>query len=352
MNELESQNNLIRTRYQEFPIHVREHMDMAENITVNIAPMDYPNMEVQKVKNCLKKLRNNKAPGPDKLKTEIYKVIGKNETCITVLTECLKNELEHEDKTTEWKYSKTNMIPKVKMPTSQELRPIALTNTSYKIFMSLIGENTEEHVKTKKERKENQAAFTEGGRIEDNLLILRYCIENSYKNRKALIIISIDFKKAFDSIKRGKMIEVLMKYKIHPKVIDAVASLYKEDKTKINIYDTEEEFSITSGIRQGCTGSTTIFKLITYTIIEELEKKGYGYKDEKFTLCSLFFADDGLILAHSVEDAVHNINILRNISYECGLEINAEKSSIIIHNMKNQPNEIEGQYKISRHNDR
>ena len=53
-------------------------------------------------------------------------------------------------------------------------------------------------------------------------------------------------------------IEVMKDYKIHPKVIDATAEIYEGDTTKINIgYDLETELDITSGIKQGCTGSTT-----------------------------------------------------------------------------------------------
>ena len=67
-------------------------------------------------------------------------------------------------------------------------------------------------------------------------------------------------------------------YKMHPKVIDATAEIYEGDTTKTNIgYDLETELDITSGIKQGCTGSTTIFKLITYTIIDKIEREGKGF---------------------------------------------------------------------------
>ena len=49
---------------------------------------------------------------------------------------------------------------------------------------------------------------------------------------------------------------------------------------------------VASGIRQGCTISSVLLKLITYMIMNELDQKGHGYKDEKlFALKSLFFAD-------------------------------------------------------------
>ena len=131
-------------------------------------------------------------------------------------------------------------------------------------------------------------------------------------------------------------------YKIHPKVIDATAEIYEGDTTKINIgYDLETELDITSGIKQGCTESTTIFKLITYKIIFKIEREGKGFEN-LIKLRALFFADDGLVIATNIEEAKGNINILVKICKECGLEINKEKSNILIFNMVDKPEEIEG----------
>ena len=46
-----------------------------------------------------------------------------------------------------------------------------------------------------------------------------------------------------------------------------------EDSIKIQLEKNEEiEIEVTSGIRQGCTASTALFKLITYKVIEEMRK--------------------------------------------------------------------------------
>ena len=49
---------------------------------------------------------------------------------------------------------------------------------------------------------EVQTGFTKNKRISDNLLVLDYCVIESFKRKKTLYLISIDFQKAFDSIKR------------------------------------------------------------------------------------------------------------------------------------------------------
>lgn len=100
---------------------------------------------------------------------------------------------------------------------------------------------------------------------------MQYCIEDSYQRKTPLIVTSIDFSKAFDSVNRGKMIEALMHYKVHPKIIEIIVNIYCGDKTKVMMGHTENEMGITCGIRQGCTGSAILFELVTYMIINRLE---------------------------------------------------------------------------------
>ena len=101
-----------------------------------------------------------------------------------------------------WKISKTVMILKTKQPEPKDHRPIALTNVGYKIFMSLVKDKIVEHIMQAEEQSEFQSGFTGDRRLEDNLFILRYCIEGSYKRGKPLFVMAIDFAKAFDSVNR------------------------------------------------------------------------------------------------------------------------------------------------------
>ena len=76
------------------------------------------------------------------------------------------------------------MLPKVNKPQARQLRPIALTDVSYKIFMTLIKNTIEKHIKDNDLGKETQSGFTEGGRTENNMFILKYCIEKSKEMKK------------------------------------------------------------------------------------------------------------------------------------------------------------------------
>ena len=71
-------------------------------------------------------------------------------------------------------------------------------------------------------------------------------------------------------------------------------------------------------------------------IMAELDRRGKGYNDEHISLKSLFFADDALMISHSLNDAKYNLDIITQIKRAYGLEINSEKSCVIIFNVKEQ----------------
>lgn len=64
------------------------------------------------------------------------------------------------------------MIPMTSKPTP-DLRPITLTNISYKLILSLIGQDMDEHIINSDENKGTQAGFSRGDRVRD-ILLLQY----------------------------------------------------------------------------------------------------------------------------------------------------------------------------------
>ena len=190
---------------------------------------------------------------------------------------------------------------------------------------------------------ELQAAYAEGRRATDNLFILKYCVFKSFYMKQMLVVIAIDFKKAFDSIRRETIIQVMMKYKIHPNLIDFIAKIYTNDKTCMYINSEYVcDINITNGIKQGCNGSTVLFLMITYIILEKLQASGSNFRCNICTIAAIFFADDGLLMAQSMEEARESITLLIEVARECGLELNKEKSNILIFNSNENIQSIEG----------
>ena len=150
-----------------------------------------------------------------------------------------------------------------------------------------------------------------GGRTDYNHFILQYLVDRSSKIKrvyyKNLVVIAIDFKKAFNSIDSGKLVEALVKFKIHPELIELMVKVYSGDKTIIKLGGMEAEIEVSSGIRQGCTGSTFFFKIVTFIILERLEEMGVMFKIDDIEISSLWFCDDTTMIANSIEAASKNL---------------------------------------------
>ena len=124
-----------------------------------------------------------------------------------------------------------------------------------------------------------QAGFTGGRRLEENLFI-RYCIEETYRLGRELVVVSIDLEKAFDSVERVALVRALKYYRCDPRLIEVVMDIYRGDTTEIWINgkvvgDTE----VTRGIRQGCTASPQLFVMVNMVINSIVEGK-LGYRAE------------------------------------------------------------------------
>ena len=122
--------------------------------------------------------------------------------------------------------------------------------------------------------------------MERCLYTLTYVTNRTYdstkKRHKTLYFAMIDFKKAYDSVDRRKLIEVLAKYNVNTKVIEMIVQMYANNKTIITLGKLQETIDVTCGIRQGCSISTLLFKMVTFCIIEELEEKGVKYEVDKY----------------------------------------------------------------------
>ena len=112
------------------------------------------------------------------------------------------------------------------LSSTENYRGISLSATSAKIVNKLILNRIrsvlDQHLRN------NQNGFRPGRSTATYILALRRLIEEvKSKNLKAVIVF-IDFRKAFDSVHRVKMLKILKAYGIPDRLISAIGSCMKE----------------------------------------------------------------------------------------------------------------------------
>ena len=112
-----------------------------------------------------------------------------------------------------------------------------------------------------------------------------------------------------------------------------------------NLRKMQETIEVTCGIRQGCSISTLLFKMVTFCIIEELEEQGTMYEIDRYKGNSLWLADDTTVIVNSIESLKTNMEIQKTSTKKFGLEINENKSKVMQVRGTEKPKEI-GNFKV------
>ena len=99
--------------------------------------------------------------------------------------------------------------------------------------------------------RKNQNGFWRNWSPTSQILTIRHILEVCAKNLEATLLF-VDFSKAFDSIHREKMEQILLAYGFLKETVAAIVMLYKNPKVKVCSLDGDTDFfDIVTGVLQG-----------------------------------------------------------------------------------------------------
>ena len=187
----------------------------------------------------------------------------------------------------------------------------------------------------------NQNGFRQKRTTVGQILALRRLLEGVKDKNLSCIMTFIDFRKAFDSIHRGKLMNILRAYGIPEKIVSAIAATYSETQAKVRTPDGDtESFQILAGVLQGDTLAPFLFIIaldyaLRSAISGQEEKMGFTLTKKASRripakmLTDLDFADDISLLSDTVEKAS---KLLTEVERQCnriGLFVNAKKTKVM-----------------------
>ena len=173
-----------------------------------------------------------------------------------------------------------------------------------------------------------QAAYRRGRGTSEQIYILRNILEQSMEWQAPLYVSFIDFKKAFDSIIREKLWDILRQYGIPSVYVDIIRKLYDGSSScVIENGRTTDWFKVQTGVRQGCVMSGFLFIIVVDWIMRNTNNKKRGIR-WKFmsTLEDLDYADDLALISSKHSDMQEKTRRLHVVTEYTGLKINVDKT--------------------------
>ena len=148
----------------------------------------------------------------------------------------------------------------------------------------------------------------------------------------------VDFKKAFDSIHRPTMMNILEAYDVPPNLLQAISKMYENTRAKVISPDGESEyFEIKAGVLQGDMLAPYSFAIV----LDYVMRKTFAGKEEELgfqlqrrqsrrfppiTVTDLDFADDLALLAEGMEQAQEILQRLENEAEKVGFSMQRKEN--------------------------
>ena len=255
--------------------------------------------------------------------------------------------LNNLDKPEQWSINQIQPIPKSgDLSNVGNYRGIALSAIAAKLVNKMLLNRIQPALDPL--LRPNQNGFRPGRSTAAHILALRRVIEGVYSQNRKAIIVFVDFKKAFDSIHRGKMLEILRKYGVPDKLVKAVEQLYLGTFASVLSPDGEtDKFEIKAGVLQGDTLAPYLFVIVVdYAMRQAIrnneEELGFIIQPSRsrrhpaVCITDLMFADDIALLSQEIAQAQELLSRVEMEASKIGLHINAKKTELMTFNYKDE----------------
>ena len=138
-----------------------------------------------------------------------------------------------------------------------------------KVFARILLNRLSKHV-TPEIVPESQCGFRPNRSTIDMIFSLRQTQEKCIEQDQPLYIVFVDFTKAFDTVGRTGLWQLLRKYGCPDKFTSMIESLHTGMKAKVSDgVETSDAFEVTNGVKQGCVLAPTLFSIFLSAMLDE-----------------------------------------------------------------------------------
>jgi hypothetical protein len=288
---------------------------------------------------AVKEMPTDRAPGPDGfngcflkscwhiVKHDFYKLI----------MDFYEGDLDLESLNTGF----ITLIPKCQSPeTVNDYRPITLLNCCLKLLTKLLA-NRLQRVILRIVHK-NQYGFLRSRSIQDCIAWAFEYIHQCQSSGRKVLLLKLDFAKAFDTIEHKPMIEIMRAMGFGDRWLKWISSIFSSGKSSVLLNGTPgRQFKCKRGVRQGDPLSPLIFVLaadllqaaINNAFRAGILRKPIPSSEQDYPVVQ--YADDTIVfLPAEKEQAECMKRLLVDYAASIGLRLNFQKSTLIPINLQ------------------
>ena len=277
-------------------------------------------------------------PGPDGIPYKVYKALWPEvgHLLLDAWNHSVTTGMLPEDQ----KISCITLLPKSgkNIEKIENWRPITLTNCDLKVFTKLISDRVSK--KLDKLIIQTQTAYIPGRVVHDNLRVFDFYSNYCQKNNVDALLISLDAKKAFDSVSHKYLHEVLKKYGFSDDFISTIKLLYNDIKANILVNGYKSVMiKIARSVKQGDALSCALFILCIDPLLRKIENNRAikaipiprsRYSNIEIKAKTGCFADDvGMVVKNETETINAIFNDYSLFSRLSGIELNVSKTEVM-----------------------
>ena len=250
----------------------------------------------------------------------LFRSEGNDET-EHLVKDCIRSIWRDEKIPEDWRVNRLKIIPKKgDLHDLNNWRGIMLMESATKLLSSILASRIQGILAT--EGLEEQNGFMPNRGCVDGIFSLKLALQKRKEHGLGTWAVFVDLVKAFDSVPREALFNVLQKFGIPPKMCRIITSLHSDLVVKIQAGDEDIVIDSTSGVKQGCTLAPILFSVYIQACAEVRSKlskdQGLPFKTREdhiitgrrvktrrnvieFAASNFLYADDGASLHESRE---------------------------------------------------
>ena len=285
------------------------------------------------VRHSIESLKKGKSPGPDNIVNEM--LICAIDAATPFFASSFQAIFVQGIFLSDW--GRSIIIPihkKGDINSCDNYRPISLTSLVSKVYTNILNKRLTSYADAMNIIPEEQAGFRAGYSTIDHIFSLYAMITRQFSKNQKLYVAFIDYRKCFDSINREALFNVLERNGIRGNFLKAIQGIYTSLLSCVrNNGELSEYFECPIGLKQGCLLSPKLFSIFISEVSKYLDahgKHGIQLIPGGKIIHHLLYADDNILVSDTPSGLQSKLNIIHSQSERLGLEVNLDKTKIIV----------------------